>query len=78
MPLHLSVSKTAYFLEDCEYKYDKRCMGHPYEHLQKGKEGEEGTIIDFEEIIRTSSNGENKKSLRLLFMNISSCQLDEI
>ena len=53
-------------------------MGHPYEHLQRGKEGEEGTIIDFEEIIRTSSNGENKKSLRLLFMNISSCQLDEI
>ena len=48
----------------------KRCMGHLYEHLQKGKECAKGTIIDFEKTVQASSNGENRKSLQLLFVDI--------
>ena len=56
----------------------KRCMGHLYEHLQKGKECAKGTIIDFEKTVQASSNGENRKSLQLLFVDIGSYQSDDI
>lgn len=53
-------------------------MGHLYEHLQKGKECAKGTIIDFEKTVQASSNGENRKSLQLLFVDIGSYQSDDI
>ena len=50
--------------------YVEKVHGALYEHLQKGKECAKGTIIDFEKTVQASSNGENRKSLQLLFVDI--------
>ena len=48
-------------------------MQHSFEYLQRGKEGAEGSIIDFEKTIQAFLDFENKKeSLTIFFTNINS------
>ena len=52
-----------FFEEDCICNQGKWCMGHSFECLQRGREGVEGSITNFEKIIQAFLDGENKKSL---------------
>ena len=42
-------------------------MQHSFEYLQRGKEGAEGSIIDFEKIIQVFLDFENKKESLTIF-----------
>lgn len=49
------------------------CVKHSYEHLQKGRNGAKGFITNFKKSIWAYANRENRKSLGLFFVDISSC-----